>query len=365
MQTNTSTGFGVNVWWTLPEISVDARHAQTLLVKHGFEANDLKIPTRQIEVSRAAYSMQNRRGKENRRVTEKTQNDGTSVSYGILNREQTGAQVSFAQKTTVRLDKGNGEVTAEGDLAEIYKKTLAEYQGKITDADVRYFLRKVIRMCFGVAKRPTGGIYFVPSQFSGIIQQARDLVTEFNSGAHIYVEPIVDCVEARQNVWNSVQEDVEARLSETIESVKKIGSRVSAVQGKKEEIDEANELMQVYQRLLGEEAKYQDLAEKIDDAVKIVNEKIAEIQQNKAPAPVKAAKEPKTGTAIEVAVKVLSDSKKPISYRDIVAEVQKAGLYDFGTKSNPLTLFNGALLRALKTGDKRFVRVGRGVYQTV
>ena len=41
-----SNSLGVNVWWTLPETSVDGVRAQTLLAKHGFEPGDMKLPSR-------------------------------------------------------------------------------------------------------------------------------------------------------------------------------------------------------------------------------------------------------------------------------------------------------------------------------
>src|ERR1035437_7490039 len=88
MTTNLVKDFGCNTWWTIPETSVDAIKAQGILVKHGFEATDLKAPTRHNEASRAAHSFQNRRGKTNRRVTESVKTDGTDVGYGILDREQ-------------------------------------------------------------------------------------------------------------------------------------------------------------------------------------------------------------------------------------------------------------------------------------
>lgn len=363
MNTNTN-GFGVNVWWTLPETSVDGEKAQTLLAKHGFDPSDLRVPSRQIQVSRAAYSFQNRRGKTNRRVTERAVDTGKTVTYGILDREQEGDSVSFAQHTTVRLSKESGQVTVQGNLHEAYMQALQEFQGKVTDADLRYFLRRVIRMSFGVAKRPTGGIYFVPEKFVGVIRQAQALLAEFNTNARIYVEEVTNNVESRQNIWESVEADVSDRVTEAMAALGRIENRVSAVKGQGDKISEADELMQVYKQLLGEEAKFESIAEKIEEAVRAVNEKMSEMQSAR-PVKVVTVKTDrvKTGvTVIDAAVKVLTQAGKPLSYRDIVDIAVTDGLYSSGS-AHQYSSFNGTLLKAIKDGDKRVERMGRGVYQ--
>lgn len=363
----TPTAFGVNVWWHLPETSVDGVRAQTILKKHGFNAQDLSLPTQQAEVSRAAYSFQNRRGKENRRVTEKSVQDGKGVTYGILDREQAGDQVAFAQHTTVRLDKNTGEVQVNGVLSDAYQKALAEFKGKITDEDIRYFLRRVIKMSYGVAKRPSGGIYFVPAQFVQLIENAQAVLAEFNGAARIYVERIQDGKQERENVWESVEADVEARLATATAALGRI-ERLSSVQGKKQDIEEASELMKVYQQLLGEEAKYEDIAEKIEDAVRQVSEKIALIAPaapvTAAPASKKSAKTAtaKGGTVVEAAVKVLKQVGKPMGYREIMDAAVKQGLYE-ATCAAPYESFISGLTKALSKGESRVVRVARGVYQ--
>lgn len=356
----TGSEFGVNVWWTLPETSVDGKKAQTLLKKHGFEVDDMKLPTRQKEVRRAADSFHDRRHKSNRRVVEKVVDNATEVVYGILDKTQDGEQAAYEQKTTVRLDKRNGCVSAEGLLKDEVGKALPECEGKITEQDIRDFLRKVIRMSYGVAKRPTGGIYFVPAKFAGVIDQARDLIAEFNTSAHIYVEPIVDCQESRANVWDSVEADVEERIAKTIASLDSM-ARISAIKGKEADITEAQELMKVYQQLLGEEAKFEGVAEKIEDAVRQVSERIAKIQST-APAKVVKASTKKGSTVVDAALTVLKKASKPMSAHEIVDEAKKLGIYD-SKCGDPYVSFNSGLTKAIAKGEKRIERVGRGVYQ--
>ena len=397
MNTNTNTEIGVNVWWYIPETSVSAIQAQTLLKKHGFEAQDIPLPSRHKEVSMTAYSFADRRSKDNRRIVEKVKDTPNEVVYGILEREQEGEQAAFDQKTTVRLDKSTGSVTVEGKLQEAVMKALPDYEGKIDASDIRAFLGNVIDMCYGVAKRPSGGIYFVPSKFSGIIEQAQGVLREFNGAARIYVERIMDGTQERQNVWESVEADVESRVAEAVAALGRIERRVSAVKGQGHNIQRAEELMKVYTTLLGEEAKFEAVAEKIEAAVKAVSEKMFEVQPDsaltvvpesesfptqvvmKVPATPKTPKTPKapkavqpviqgevqqvakSGGIIETAIKILKEAGKPMTYKEIVDAAVAQGLYKAAC-GDPYVSFNSGLTKALQKGERRFSRVGRGVY---
>ncbi len=377
-----SNSLGVNVWWTLPETSVDGVRAQTLLAKHGFEPGDMKLPSRQLEVSRAIKSFHNRRTKHNRKIGEKVKETMDAVIYGILEREQDGDEVGFEQRTTIKLDKDTGEVSVTGNLTDAFREALNDATGKVTDEDIRYFLRKVIRMCYGVAKRPTGGIYFIPAQFAGILDQAKALIAEFDSQSHIYVERVMDGTEERQNVWGSVEAEVEDRVASAVAAVGRI-ERLSSIQGKNEDIEEARELMKVYQQLLGEEAKYETLVEKIDEAVRIVGaklssqsgvpsvqtsgvtsgvEKVEKVEKVKKVEKVEKVKVGGGKTVVEAALVVLAKVGKPLASRDIMDEAVKAGLYET-TCAAPYESFISGLTKAINKGEKRIVRCGRGMYQ--
>jgi hypothetical protein len=285
-------GFGVNVWWTVPGLLKDGKTAQEALVENGFSKKDMPLPTRRAEVSRAAYSFQNRQGKENRRVTEKALENGNSVVYGILDKEQKDAEsVGFEQTTTIRFIKDSGIVMAEGALKGEMMTAFNEYKGKITDEDVRAFLRSVIRKSRGVAKRPSGGIYFVPDKFSSVIESAKKALAAMDCGARIYVERVTDGKQERDNVWNSVEEDVRSQIEATLEAVGRIEKRSSSIVGKQAKLEELSELVEVYKELLGEEAKFEAVAESIEDAVKKVSEKMTQLQQGTASSVIKAVEQ--------------------------------------------------------------------------
>ncbi len=383
-------GFGVNVWWTCPEMIKDGSEVKSALSKHGFESTDITLPSRRTEVSRAAYSFQNRMGKSNRRVTEKANDDVNFCVYGILDREQEQVDtVGFTQHTTIRLDKSTDEVNVEGSLSAEVMDAIKVYSGKITDDDVRYFLRRVIRMCFGVAKRPTGGIYFVPEQFTNVIRSAQAVLDELGAGAKLYVEGVVNGEQERANVWASVEEEIEGRLEETLSAVERIEKRTTAIKDQEEKLNGVKSLMEVYVNLLGEEAKYQGIAEKIEKAVKTVAEKMSVVQKGtacvipvakkakavkavKVPAPApelkKAAMPPPPKAAsqgfknewIQYAHEILTEAKGSLNYHEITDKAIAKGLVT--TVQCASDAMYNRIKNSITKGEGLFVKTGTGMF---
>lgn len=274
-----SNGIGSNIWWTVPELAKDGKAVQGILGKYGFGEKDMPLPNKRMEVSRAVASFHNLRTKEDKRITISPKENDREVVYAILDcQRESSDEVSFNQGTTVRLSKIDDTVSIEGKLVSDVQFQLEVYKGKITDDDVRAFLGRVISKCRGVAKRPTGGIYFIPDKYTAVIESAQKALAEIDGGAKLYVEGVVNGVQERQNVWDSVESEIETELARTLDSVERIGRSANAVKNHQAKLDGVKELMDVYVGLLGEEAKYQDIAAKIESAVKVTSVKISELQ---------------------------------------------------------------------------------------
>ena len=379
---NNGKGFGVNVWWTCPEVIRDGVLAQDALKKFGFEPSEMPLPSRRTEVSRAAYSFQNRMGKSNRRVTEKANDNVNYVTYGILDREQEEADtVGFTQHTTIRLDKDTDEVQVEGSLADAVMNAIKTYSGKITDDDIRAFLRRVIKMSLGVAKRPTGGIYFVPELAVHVVRSAQGVLDELQTGAKLYIEGVVNGVQERRNVWESVEEDIERQITETLSAVERIEKRTNAIKDHEEKLNGVKKLMDVYVGLLGEEAKYQGLTEKYEAAVKTVSEKLAEVQKGTAavlpvkaqePKPLKQAAMPppplpvanpavKTNRWISAMKTQLEKAGTPMHFVEATKKAIADGTLQTEGKTPERNVYF-AVSQSIKNGEGLFKALGKGMF---
>ena len=295
---------GINVWWHVPEITLDGPTVQTVLRKHGFAPDAIKLPSRKEVVSRGAFHFQQLHAKEfNRRKVEAVFEDTTRKVYGLLRWvREADEEVAFEQDTTITLNKGTGEVTAEGELATEALAAVQTYSDKILAEDIRCYLTWVIGQVHGIAKRPSGGIYFVPAVHAHLVQSAKKVLEELNTRAKLYVEGVVNGEQERQNVWDSVEDEVRGELAKVVSSVNMINKRVSAVADQEEKVKGLKELMSEYQRLLGTEAKYEGLAAEVEDVVKMIANKMTVLQSG---SPV-ARNNPATPSVVVVAPPVSS-----------------------------------------------------------
>ena len=352
--------FGVNVWWTIPTFKMEAVFVQNLLEKHGFDRDDMKSPSDRVEVSRAVRSFQNRRTKDNRRLAELARTNGGDVVYGILDRRVDGDDVEFVQSTTVKYDRNHNTVSVSGVLTRAVNSAIEEYKDKITDADLRNFVRGVIGMCRGIAKRPSGGIYFVPAQFSAVVEQASSFLAELNVGAKLYVERMMNGVQEREIVWEAVEDDIDEQLEKVLSGVERVERRVSALRSGEEKIEELRGLMKTYQELLGQEAKHEELAEKLDKAVKTIAEKMSKMQLDTLENSMVSDAEKMTimnlpGTFDEAVKVVMKVGNGPMTMEEIVGQLNANGFS--GEKPKAIA---GYFNYRVKNGE--MVRVSRGKY---
>jgi hypothetical protein len=371
--------FGVNVWWTVPETIVDAVKVRDALVKHGFEATDIPLPTRRQAVSRAAYSMHNRRTKEDRRVTERTQDNGRYVVWGILDQKRVNDErVRFTQSTTVRLDKQTDEVLVEGKRADKVREAIDRYADHMTDDDIRKFLCDSVRACLGIPKRPTGGIYFVPEHLSEMLRDVQAVLADLDVGAKLYVEGVINGEQERRNVWEAVEGNIDSTIAKTLADVERIGKRVSSVHSKQAKLDGLSELMDVYKGLLGTEAEYEDITERLRDAEQVVADKITVLEQGTAAKAKKSIKAPKVVKAkapkapaqgkvarvqgrVEVAIQAIEAEGHPLTAQEILDVAVREGIYSPSGK-DPRRSMEDGLNKVIRKDNSRIDRVGKGTY---
>ena len=366
--------FGVNVWWHVPEISLESGKVQEILQKYGFAADDIKLPTRKEVVSRGAFHFQQLHSKEeNRRKVESVFEDGTKKVYGLLKwvRED-DEEVAFEQDTTITLDKGTGQVTAEGALAEQALVAVQTYSDKILAEDIRHYLTWVISQVHGIAKRPSGGIYFVPAVHGHFVESAQAVLKELNSRAKLYIEEVVNGEQERQNVWDSVEDEVRGELSKVVASVNAINKRVSSIADQEEKVKGLKELMAEYQKLLGTEAKYEGLAAEVEEVVKLIANKMTAMKGGNATPvkPVTPKLDPVTPTApsapasvssgsdkwVGAAIQVLKEANTPLHYRMITSIALSKG-YVATTGKTPENTMGAALARS-----ENVVKLGKGLW---
>ena len=343
--------FGVNVWWTIPSTIVDGEMVHSLLEKHGFEKSMIPMPTRRTQVSRAVKSYQNLRSSDGRRIAEKVKDTESSIVFGILDREsKSSEEVAFEQQTTIRLDKATGNIIVSGDLSDQVRNTIKEFNGKMDSSDIQAFLRRVVTESWGVSKRPTGGIYFIPSYKADMISKAQAFLNDLDCGAKVYIEGLINGTQERQNVWKSVEDEMRSSVDQALSAARRIEKSVKCLTNQKSRVARMEEMMDIYTELLGSEATFEEMQSEIRNALGEINTKMGSLTTvAEAKAEAKKAK-----------AKSKSKAKK---VKDVETETTEAGALAESSKTFYKTLEVSAIESAIinKDGNEDFNNIVKAV----
>jgi len=278
----------LNVWWMVREdISIGIVQMHDILQKYGLDPDMMRVPSDRECVRRGIDSFHNRRGYK-RRVVEKISETQNKAVFGILgiSLDKEHENSSYIQNTKVILDKNSGTISAEGALSDEVLNKVDNCRGTYNSEDLRTLCKNVVRKCFGVSKRPTGGVYMVPFTFKSKIDALNAVLGEVagKREACVYVERIFGGEEEKDTAAVSVFDDLNKRLSFLMNSVKNVTKQVCRLKGKNVQMEEIKYIAEVYQNILG---KREAIAE-FSDVFKTASEKIEEAISNLTIVPEKA-----------------------------------------------------------------------------
>jgi hypothetical protein len=268
---------GVNVFWTIPTNKVAVADVKEAAAKHGFDAEDIKEPSDRKVFSRASKALNN--GQQRRLVRRISDAPGKSTVIGIVDEsvEAGSEQLEYTQSTTVRFDKTDSTVNADGSLASEFLDEFEGLKGVLTHQDFRRFVRRTVRECNGIPKRPSGGIYFIPTENIGMIERCAEMYNELGVGT-IYVERIFDGPQERRIVWESAEGEINKMVDSLLSKVSKIEKRAGAMKGQGERMAELQNMMTVYTKITGSAAEAEAISERLEEATAIVASKMSDLQ---------------------------------------------------------------------------------------
>jgi hypothetical protein len=128
----------------------------------------------------------------------------------------------------------DGVLTASEIVNEILleEKNAAENIQKEFDMSCVYFnsstvrsiVQSILGTCAPVSVRPSGGVYFIPEKYTGVVDQLKTMIIVLNQacGGHnsIYSVPVVDAFEQRELIQDSLEEQVAKDGAELLEEVR-------------------------------------------------------------------------------------------------------------------------------------------------
>ena len=317
-------GLGAIVFWTVPTLILHQDQVVELLRKHNLSEKSIDFPTDKIEVSRAVYSFQNLQKRENRKLAERIGTNEAETIYGILSHVNRGDDaVGYEQDTTIKVNKEDGSVTANGPLAADFNLALEKFRDSIVDDDIRTFLRGVIKQAHGIAIRPTGGVYFIHQNFLPLLENVSAFLKEI--GAKLYISHLINDEAAQEMVKDSAIRAIEDEIETFLDRVNATAKRAGCLRKQEGAIEEIEELTNLYAQVLGNESLFEDCRKKLNDASNVLATKLVELT---TAAPIKTAGTPRISYS-DFIVKAL-DADKTRSFNAVAIENM--------VKANPATV---------------------------
>ena len=310
MATNNST-YPFNVYWSIPECSIEAQTVRDLLVSHGFAENEIPEPNMRKNTARCVKSFHHLRG-SNKTLADAAGETEEQAVYSLLDRSSgsTDTAVSYDEDTRIVFDKNTNTVSATGSFAnEFFDRLNNQYVGRYQADDFRAWILTLVARCAGVPKRPTGGIYIVPGRFRTVFEQAREFLREAAKGADIYIERVFMGDEETENIRMSVNDFVTRRLDALSERATEY-ERQSAIGHLQDATNRLSEINALFSEALDIQALADDVASRVNGIGDTLNDAMANIasEREKRKAAGRAVADPAASpskTPAEVAQKVV------------------------------------------------------------
>lgn len=271
---------GHNVVWMVKETLLSLNDVTDVIVECGLDPAYLSEPTSKRAVCRAAKEVAKaENGRFEDSFVRKIADNDQKYSLCLLeeDRDKENDRLYAAQTTTVKFIKSSGTVECEGDKKEEFMEKYSEYKSGVTDDDIRAFVLKTVRHeGYGISLRPTGGIYFVPLVRDSVLQKLSNFLRKLDIG-DIYKFRVLEGSSENYILSEAFKDEIKKQLEGIRTSVGKVSKRMKALDKKKDEVENLQEVVTAYQQVLDAEVLIEEIMEEIKTTNQVIGEKMKEI----------------------------------------------------------------------------------------
>jgi len=272
---------GMTVWWEVDPCCISLEDVNFVFDKYGFEKDSIRKPSCKKAFSRATSATEkSHKGVLARRIVDVPQKSVVGVVGEVANEES--ESLTYKQEATIRLNKEKRTIESYGDesIGSEFRNSYEKYLDVVTEADLRAFVRKMIESNDGIRLRQKGLVYFIPRKNENKIMDLDKMLREIKVGK-LGLMRVVNGVRERKETWDSFADNIEERVSETLEKVSKIGKRAGCLAKHEDRMNEIKKMADAYIGLCEEEEKVEDIRSMLENAGNKITEKMAELNEVK------------------------------------------------------------------------------------
>lgn len=239
------TYLGLLTWYQVSETQVDHAVLKASLEAHGLKDLVPRAPRdedvfrrcapnghrQRVETSNAAVYV-------NYLIRQVSRSSGVCVKHIVAEYvDSSGEKLDFEEVHSLKFDASSGGILSApigvGDMtaAEIARKIVDEYhatRGKVNDDALRQIIRKVMERSRATTVRPSGGVYFVMSQYSDLVESLEGFANDM-PGMSVHSLPLVDSSKQRDMLRKAYED-------ETVGEAERLMAEIGEILGSADDI---------------------------------------------------------------------------------------------------------------------------------
>lgn len=266
-----SDQLGQITWYTIHELEITRRDIVDKLQKAGLSTGFAPRPIIASDAFRRATSeMETRRlplegGTFVNRLVREVHTDAHEVVRHMVREvvDSKNRQLNFEQVAILKLLRSSGSFKVnellppteeEGEAINDAIKRFRRYRDAYQGPHLRKIIMSVLRMLDHINLRPSGGVYFVPGEHAGELQNLAAFTKSI--GAEMWTMPVLDAGDTRAVIAHSLDIEVKEAAERL---VKRLADRLS----RRGEISDTEQrhAVEEFQRLKQLTLKYRELLE--------------------------------------------------------------------------------------------------------
>lgn len=257
------------IWWTLSDVRIAPGMFKELLIKNGFDEKLCPDYNSDTAFNRICRLRQQRFDDHILRLISH-ENTIKQVVWGIIRevKDQKSKKLQHYHVASLTLDEVKNQlsvdvstdpyiVSQEGwieqgiRIAEEIKKVYYEWDGLLSDQEVRPILMKLLKESSSLTVREAGGVYFIPGNFAKISRGMYDIIQRIGSSS-AFLFAIYDDENSRKNLTGITKMSIEEELQKLFEEIEKfdLKTRASTVNKRLEEFQNIRNKANLYKSML-------------------------------------------------------------------------------------------------------------------
>ena len=216
---------GFLCWWTVKRVDIIREQLIALLKQCGIDEKFARSHN-----YRAAFIRSLRELEENRIIRPVEENSGAMVYQFTAETQvdEESVKLKYDPETLVTIDKGvyrktkniAQAITGREDIRQRLIDLFEEKKDKYHSSDITRLIQRIFsERADIVSLRETGGVYYVPTEFEGVLQSVAQLVNNIGNSSFEFF-PLPDVEACRSAVANAVDNEMRVDLEKMEEEVK-------------------------------------------------------------------------------------------------------------------------------------------------